>query len=57
LFILRKLPPEKLRSAGFPLAALAVERMRSGKAAIQPGYDGEYGSVCLLDENDFAGVR
>ncbi|MBI5242219.1 MAG: DNA helicase UvrD [Elusimicrobia bacterium] len=53
LGILREAPLEKLEAEGFPLLALALARMRRGEADLQPGYDGEYGKVSLLRENDF----
>lgn len=45
LSLMIDLPPEELRSAGAPLVAEAVERMRRGDVSVEGGYDGEYGVV------------
>lgn len=57
LHILRELPLERLEAEGLPLLALALSRMRRGEASIEPGYDGEYGVVSLLKEEDFASKK
>jgi len=54
LRVLREVPASALEEAGFPLLALALDRMRKGEVRLRPGYDGEYGSVALLGEKDFA---
>ncbi|MDD5629647.1 MAG: endonuclease Q family protein [Elusimicrobia bacterium] len=51
--ILRELPAKELEREGLPLPALALERMRRGEVRLEPGYDGEYGTVSLLGEADF----
>ncbi|HAM36403.1 MAG TPA: DNA helicase UvrD [Elusimicrobia bacterium] len=51
--ILRELPPEPLAEEGLALLALALDRMRQGQVKINPGYDGEYGEITLLDDKDF----
>ena len=51
LFILRELPLDGLR-AEQPLLALALDRMRKGDVKVQAGYDGEYGVVTLLGDED-----
>jgi uncharacterized protein (TIGR00375 family) len=56
LFILRELSLARLESE-HPLVALAVDRMRHGTVRIDPGYDGEYGTVSLLSEEDFTSKR
>jgi uncharacterized protein (TIGR00375 family) len=53
LRILREVPPSDLEREGLPLVALALDRMRKGKVSLEPGYDGEYGVISLLDEKDF----
>jgi uncharacterized protein (TIGR00375 family) len=53
LRILRETPIAELEREGLPLVALALGRMRKGKVALEPGYDGEYGVISLLAEKDF----
>lgn len=43
--IFRKLPTEQIRERGFPLLALAVERIRARDVVLSPGYDGVYGTI------------
>jgi DNA helicase-2/ATP-dependent DNA helicase PcrA len=54
LEILTRCSVERIRSAGIPLLAEAVERMRSGKAHVSPGYDGEYGKVRVFAPDELA---
>ena len=54
LRILRELSAAELNKEGLPLVALALERMRKGKVELQPGFDGEYGTISLLTEDDFS---
>src|SRR5574341_247723 len=56
LFILRELPLARLEPE-HPLVALALDRMRRGKVRIDAGYDGEYGTISLLFEEDFTSKR
>ena len=55
--ILRELDLIRLETQGYPLLALALQRMRAGKAFLQPGYDGEYGVISFLQNSDFRSVR
>ncbi len=48
LSILRTCPTADLRAAGWELLAEAIDRMRSGRVDINPGYDGEYGTVGIV---------
>ncbi|MFA6093812.1 MAG: endonuclease Q family protein [Elusimicrobiota bacterium] len=57
LDILRKLDMKVLESEGYALPALAIGRMRAGRASMAPGYDGEFGTVSLLSEPDFADTK
>ncbi|MBM5789684.1 DNA helicase UvrD [Candidatus Parcubacteria bacterium] len=51
--ILLDLPLEALReSAGDPLLAEAIARMRRGELSIRPGYDGIYGTVRILRDEE-----
>ena len=40
------------QSGGQPLVAEGVRRMRSGKVAIAPGYDGEYGRIEVFSDEE-----
>lgn len=46
--ILMELPTEEIRTAGFPRLAEAVARVRAGKIAVSPGFDGEYGKIKIF---------
>jgi uncharacterized protein (TIGR00375 family) len=50
--ILRKIPIKVLEQEGPPLFAEAIKRMRSKRIQIAPGYDGEFGTVSLFDEEE-----
>lgn len=43
--ILRNIPVDEIRGKGFPLLALAIERMRARDVVLDPGYDGVYGAI------------
>jgi uncharacterized protein (TIGR00375 family) len=48
--ILMDATPDEIEEAGSPKFADAIERVRSGKVHIAPGYDGEYGRIKIFDE-------
>lgn len=48
--VLRKLPVEEIRQAGFGLLALAIERMRAKNVVLEPGYDGVFGVVKVFKD-------
>lgn len=50
--ILRQLPIEQIKDAGFDMLAVAVQRLRTGKVLLDPGYDGIYGTVRVFKDND-----
>jgi DNA helicase-2/ATP-dependent DNA helicase PcrA len=54
LEILTRCDGDRIRSAGVPLLAEAVERMRSGRVHVSPGYDGEYGKVRVFAPDELA---
>ena len=54
LEILTRCAGDRIRSAGVPLLAEAVERMRSGQVHVSPGYDGEYGKVRVFTPDELA---
>jgi uncharacterized protein (TIGR00375 family) len=45
LNILLNVPAKDIAAAGHPAVGDAIERVRTGKISIEPGYDGEYGVV------------
>ncbi len=52
LFILMACSLDELRNAGLPLLAEAIEKVRRREVTVLPGYDGEYGTVKVLNEKD-----
>lgn len=48
--ILRSVPVEAISAAGFPLLAVAVERLRAGDVVRDPGYDGVYGTIKVFKD-------
>lgn len=56
LAILREVPIETVEPEA-SLLALALDRMRRGNVQVEPGYDGEYGRISLLAEQDFTSTR
>ena len=48
---------EEIESAGIPLLAPAIEKMRTGEVKISPGFDGEYGRVNLFSPAEKKGVN
>lgn len=51
LFILRQVPLTDVERAAGPCVAEGIRRLRCGKVDIQPGYDGEYGRITILDKD------
>jgi DNA helicase-2/ATP-dependent DNA helicase PcrA len=43
--VLRSVPTAAINEAGFPLLALAIERLRAGDVVREPGYDGVFGTI------------
>jgi uncharacterized protein (TIGR00375 family) len=43
--VLRQTPIEHIGAAGFPLLALAIDRMRGRDVVLDPGYDGVFGTI------------
>ena len=50
--ILMNVPIADIEEHGGELLAIAIQRMRAGNVTIAPGYDGEYGTVCVLSQED-----
>ena len=55
--ILRQIPIEEIRhAAGFRVAE-GIRRLREGEVERIPGYDGEYGKIQLLTEEEISGLE
>ncbi len=52
LFVLREAPVEAITRVAGPTVAEAVRRNRTGKVRIEPGYDGEYGTVRIFEPGE-----
>ncbi|HJQ09091.1 MAG TPA: endonuclease Q family protein [Candidatus Saccharimonadales bacterium] len=50
--VLRNVPAEAVHAAGFPLLALAIDRMRSGRVVREPGFDGVFGTIKVFENAD-----
>jgi len=48
--LLRSVPVDAIREAGFPALAIAVERLRSGDVVRDPGYDGVFGTIKVFKD-------
>ncbi|MEM6632359.1 MAG: endonuclease Q family protein [Bacteroidota bacterium] len=47
--LIHEVPLSNIRSKGFECEAKALENLRTGKVHAQPGFDGQYGSIQLLE--------
>ncbi|MDH7578974.1 MAG: UvrD-helicase domain-containing protein [Bacillota bacterium] len=52
LFILREAPLNDIQLAAGPCIAEGIRRLRCGKVEIQPGFDGEYGRIKIMDKSE-----
>lgn len=50
--ILRKIPIEDIKKAGFGDMSHVIMRMRKGDIYIEPGYDGVYGTITLFKNQE-----
>lgn len=50
--VLTGLPIERIRDAGIPLLAEAIDRMRRKKIMRIPGYDGKFGRIRIFDDQE-----
>jgi ATP-dependent DNA helicase UvrD/PcrA len=57
LLILTQLSFDRIKTAGVPLLAEAVVKMRSGDIRIDPGFDGEYGKVNIFSRQEKQALR
>lgn len=48
--VLRSVPTEAVEAAGFPLLAVAIERLRACDVVREPGYDGVYGTIKVFKD-------
>ncbi len=48
--VLRSVPVAAVEAAGFPLLALAIERLRAGDVVREPGYDGVFGTIKVFKD-------
>jgi len=52
LFILREAQLNDIELAAGPYIAEGIRRLRCGKVEIQPGFDGEYGRIKIMDKSE-----
>jgi DNA helicase-2/ATP-dependent DNA helicase PcrA len=57
LDILTQLSPDIIDRAGVPLLAPAIQKMRDGDIHIDPGYDGEYGTVNIFTREEKEAIQ
>ncbi len=55
LSILQDVPVKEIARVSAPLLAEAVQCMREGRVSIAPGYDGEYGTIRILNQENKTG--
>ena len=56
-YILREAPVEEIRHAAGTLVAEGISRLREGRVKRTPGFDGEYGIISLLSEEDRSSLQ
>lgn len=52
LHILKDCPIDRILEADIPLLGEAIDRMRSGRVHISPGFDGEYGRIRVFAQGE-----
>ena len=52
LDVLLKIPVDQLNRSAVPLLGEAVRRIREKELSIQPGYDGDYGKICIFEPGE-----
>ncbi len=57
LTVLRETPIPEIARVGGPLIAEGIRRLRQREVEIRPGYDGEYGVINVLREDDRQALR
>lgn len=48
--VLRAVPTDAIHSAGFPMLAMAIDRLRRGDVVRDPGYDGVFGTIKVFKD-------
>lgn len=54
LYILREAPLDQIKEKAGPLVAEGIRRLRAGEVLAQPGFDGAYGKIQLIGEEERA---
>ncbi len=57
LSVLLDTPLESIKAVANPAVAEAIRRVRAGEVEIEPGYDGQYGTVHVLNQADREALR
>ena len=52
LYILREAPLDAIEAAAGPYLAEAIRRLRQGRVKIEPGFDGQYGKITILEKSE-----
>jgi len=52
LFILREAPLKDIEDAAGPYITEGIRRLRCGRVERQPGFDGEYGKIKIMDKSE-----
>ncbi len=52
LEILKDIPLVEIKKVAGELIAYGIEKMRKGKVEVKPGFDGEYGKIIVINEDD-----
>ena len=53
-YILRQAPIEEIRAVGGVCVAEGIRRLRAGEVKRTPGFDGEYGKICILEDSEIS---
>lgn len=57
LYILREAPLTQIKEKASPLVAEGIRRLRAGEMLAQPGFDGAYGKIQLIGEDERASLQ
>lgn len=57
LYILREAPLEQIKEKAGSLVAEGIRRLRAGEISAQPGFDGAYGKIQLIGEEERASLQ
>lgn len=56
LYILREAPLADVEMAAGPCIAEGIHRLRDGQVSLQPGFDGEYGKVTVINKDEICAL-